>query len=318
MKLHAACFGALLAGIGLLFAGNTARADDIDDIEKIQKEVQLQLDQALKELNRALQQAGQQVPGGIPNIQMRGLNNRRLGGQVEDARLGSAIEKPSAVITDQLDLPKGQGMVLANVKADSPAAKAGLKTNDILLEINGKSVPSDEAEYYKLINDIKPGAAVDAVVLRKGKKETVKGVTLPEGKGDAGVPGLRILPRNGAGNNLPGAIVPNIQGLRLQLQGLQGLPGQPGAQAVPGAQRGINNGMTIDRKADGGWTSKYAEGDMAITINAKTVDGKTEVTEIEIKDGETTKKYGSVEVVPEKFRNDVQTMIRRSEVTLSR
>lgn len=315
MKFHAAFFGALIAGMVVLFGANSVRADDIDDVEKIQKQVQQQLDQALQELNRALQQAGQQVPGGIPNIQMR-PNVRRPGGQQEDARLGSAIEKPSTVLADQLDLPKGQGMVLSNVKADSAAAKAGLKTNDILLEINGKSVPSDEAEYYKLINDIKPGAAVDAVVLRKGKKETVKNVTLPEGKADAGVPGLRL--RNGAGNNIPGVIVPNLPGLRLQLQGLQGLPGQPGAQAVPGARPGIGNGMTIERKADGSWTSKYADGDMAITINAKSADGKTDVTEIEIKDGETTKKYGSVEAVPEKFRQDVKTMIRRSEVTLSR
>jgi membrane-associated protease RseP (regulator of RpoE activity) len=318
MKLQAAFIGAVVAGIALLSAGSSARADDVDDIEKIQKEVQQQLEQAFQELNCALQQAGQQVPGGIPNIQMRGVNNRRPGGPTEDARLGSAIEKPSSVITDQLDLPKGQGMVLSNVKADSAAAKAGLKTNDILLEINGKGVPSDEAEYYKLINDIKPGAAVDAVVLRKGKKETVKGVTLPEGKADAGVPGLRLVPRNGGGNNVPGVIVPNIQGLRLQLQGLQGLPGQPGARAIPGARGGIGNGMTIERKADGSWTSKYAEADMAITISAKTAEGKTEVTEIEIKDGETTKKYGSFDAVPEKFRADVQTMIRRSEVTLSR
>jgi membrane-associated protease RseP (regulator of RpoE activity) len=293
---------AWMALIGLL--GNSpARADQFDEIEK---QINKELERALQDVDRVLKQLGQQVPGGLPNIQVQGVvrNQLRRFGTPEDARLGAAIEKPGAVLSDQLDLPRGQGMVLTNVKPDSAAAKAGLKTNDILLEINGKSVPSEEPEYYKLINDIKAGTPVDAVVLRKGKKETVKGVTLPEGKADAGLPGIRNL-----------RVAPGVGNFRLIIPNIQGLPGIPG---VPGNVGGLAQGMTVERRADGGWTSKYQEGDMAITITGKTADGKTEVSEIEIKDGETTKKYQSVEAVPEKFRDDVKYMIRRTERTAAK
>src|SRR5437660_287970 len=63
---------------------------------------------------------------------------------------------------------------------DLPAAKAGLKTHDILLELGGKAVPSEVGDFMKALNEFKTGDKVDAIVLRKGKKETVKGVTLPE------------------------------------------------------------------------------------------------------------------------------------------
>src|SRR5439155_21475502 len=66
--------------------------------------------------------------------------------------------------------------------ADSAAAKAGMKAHDILLEINGKVVPDDTTEFLKIMNEIKADKPVDAVVLRKGKKETLKGLSLPEAK----------------------------------------------------------------------------------------------------------------------------------------
>ena len=39
-------------------------------------------------------------------------------------------------------------------------------------------------EFKKNLQDVKPDAAVDVVVLRKGKKETIKGVKLPEAKAE--------------------------------------------------------------------------------------------------------------------------------------
>lgn len=102
--------------------------------------------------------------------------------QPGDERLGVRLEKPADVVALQLDLPAGQGLVIQQVQADSAAAKAGLKTLDILLEINGKPVPSDPAAFTKLLTEIKVNTPVDAVVLRKGRKETVKGLTVPEAR----------------------------------------------------------------------------------------------------------------------------------------
>ena len=71
--------------------------------------------------------------------------------------------------------------MIAHVKAGSAAAKAGLKANDILLELNGKPKCSHEPkEFVKMLQEVKANTPVDAVVLRKGKKETLKGLSLPE------------------------------------------------------------------------------------------------------------------------------------------
>ena len=100
-------------------------------------------------------------------------------------------------MADQLDLPKDQGIVIAGVSDDSPAAKAGLKANDVLLELAGKPVPADVGALIKQVREIKADDEVSAVVLRKGRKETVKGLSLPEAKKQPALPGLRL-------PNLPG------------------------------------------------------------------------------------------------------------------
>ena len=102
-------------------------------------------------------------------------------------RLGVRVEAPSSAMADQLDLPKDQGLVIAEVVKDSAAAKAGLKANDVLLEINGKTVPSDAAGLAKMLSGMKADESVDALVLRKGKKVAVRGIKLGEGKAGGAV-----------------------------------------------------------------------------------------------------------------------------------
>src|SRR5262249_57640867 len=100
-------------------------------------------------------------------------------GRVSGGRRGVRGEKPTDVLASQLELPHGQGLVCVDVPADSPAGKAGIKPNDILLEVAGKPVPNNRDEFVKSLRDVKPDTAVDIVVMRKGRKETLKGVKLP-------------------------------------------------------------------------------------------------------------------------------------------
>jgi Zn-dependent protease with chaperone function len=96
-----------------------------------------------------------------------------------DRRLGAQLRAPEPALASQLDLPGGRGQVLVEVGANSPAARAGLKAHDVLLELSGKPVFSDQAKFSKLMDGVKPGTPVDVVVVRKGKKETIKGLTIP-------------------------------------------------------------------------------------------------------------------------------------------
>jgi beta-lactamase regulating signal transducer with metallopeptidase domain len=99
------------------------------------------------------------------------------GGASDKGRLGVTIEAVPAVIVEQLDLPKGQGVIIAQVIDGTPAAKAGLKTNDIVLEVAGKSVTVDDLS--KVVAGLKNDESFEVIVIRKGKREALKGVTIP-------------------------------------------------------------------------------------------------------------------------------------------
>jgi len=156
------------------------------------------------ELKRADEEAKKNPPAapGFPNIRIGGGNIQvipfpefpalpgvenpfagRAGGlRTRATVLGVQVEKPSAALAEQLDLPADVGVVVAAVVAGSPAEKAGLKKNDVLVKLAGKDAPNDPTAFAELVAELKAGEKFDLDVIRKGKKETVKGVELPQPK----------------------------------------------------------------------------------------------------------------------------------------
>jgi len=89
----------------------------------------------------------------------------------DHAWLGVAIEEAPEALAEQLGLDPGVGLVVTHVSADSPAAKAGLKKNDVLVELAGQSLVHP-AQLRKLVQARKPGDKVKLVFYRGGKKQT--------------------------------------------------------------------------------------------------------------------------------------------------
>jgi C-terminal processing protease CtpA/Prc len=157
-----------------------------DATAKGDSDFQKQLDQLrkdLEEMRRSMDQFRRGFPGRMPE----GFNPGEMMARFRpQGRLGVMVEKPGDALADQLDLKQGQGLVIHDVRADSAAAKSGFKNHDVIVELNGKPVTDDVGEFARMINDIKANTPVDAVVVRKGKKETIKGVSLPEAPPEAG------------------------------------------------------------------------------------------------------------------------------------
>jgi hypothetical protein len=225
-----------------------------------------------------------------------------------DGRLGARVEPASATLAEQLELPKGQGLVVREVQPDSAADKAGLKAHDILLELNGKTVPNRLDGLRRLLADIKPDAAVEVVVLRKGKKETIKDVKLPEAKETA--PGFA-----GGLPGAPGGFPPGAPQLPPG-----GFP-QPGAGGFPpGAPFGgdARSVMTTMIHTQDRFTLRHQEGSLIITLTGSTTDGKAKIKSIHVQDGARPEKYEEVDKVPEQYRDKVKNLIDMSEKSKAR
>lgn len=91
--------------------------------------------------------------------------------------LGIGVAKPDKGIYAQLPaLPKGCGFILRNVAPSGPAAKAGLKTMDIIWKLDGQLLVN-ENQMLVLLSHKNPGDEVKLAYFRSGQVNETK-VTL--------------------------------------------------------------------------------------------------------------------------------------------
>lgn len=86
--------------------------------------------------------------------------------------LGVESQDVNAEKAKELKLPAERGVLLGRIVSDSPAAKAGLKENDVITEINGQRVEG-EAQFRRMIREIPAGRSAQFVVWRDGRAQTV-------------------------------------------------------------------------------------------------------------------------------------------------
>src|SRR5580704_9891145 len=90
--------------------------------------------------------------------------------------LGVESQEISSEKAKELKLPAERGVLLERIVPDSPAAKAGLKDNDVITEINGQRIEG-AAQFRRMIHEIPAGRSVQFTVWRDGRAQSV-GVTL--------------------------------------------------------------------------------------------------------------------------------------------
>jgi len=99
-------------------------------------------------------------------------------GKVTRARLGILPQDVTPTIARQFGVKDSQGALVGEVESNSPAQKAGLKTGDIILEVNGNSV-YDANQLRNMISSMQPNSNVNLKVWRDGAQHTLP-VTLGE------------------------------------------------------------------------------------------------------------------------------------------
>lgn len=69
----------------------------------------------------------------------------------------------------------GEGVLITSVEKETPAAKAGLKPGDVIVQVGGKVV-KESGDIHEALAELKKGDSVDVMVVRRGQRETVKAV----------------------------------------------------------------------------------------------------------------------------------------------
>ncbi|MEH6951013.1 Do family serine endopeptidase [Nitrobacter sp. NHB1] len=93
-------------------------------------------------------------------------------GSVSRGWIGVQIQPVTADIADSLGLKKAEGALVAEPQADSPAAKAGIESGDVITAVNGATV-KDARELARTIGGLAPGTSIKLNILHKGNNKVV-------------------------------------------------------------------------------------------------------------------------------------------------
>jgi serine protease Do len=118
----------------------------------------------------------------------------------QSAGLAQAIEEPSPLLhsaatpgylgvlvgdidsetATKLRLKDTRGAVVTLIDHDAPAAQAGIRVNDVVLQVNGEAM--ENAEHFgRVLHEVPPGHTVSLVISRDGALQTIT-VQLCDGK----------------------------------------------------------------------------------------------------------------------------------------
>jgi serine protease Do len=144
-------------------------------------------------------------------------------GTVTRGWIGVQIQPVTPEIADSLGLKKAAGALVSEPQANSPAAKAGIASGDVITSLDGAAV-RDARELARKIGTMTPGASVELGLIHDGQEKTVRLTlgTLPNEKQaanqqkehevpDSDVPklGLTVAPGKADGGVVVTAVDPN-------------------------------------------------------------------------------------------------------------
>ena len=125
-------------------------------------------------INTAIIASGQGIGFAIPITMAKGIVDQlKSSGEVTRGWLGVAIQPLSSELAAYYGIKDGKGVLVTDVFKGDPAEQAGIRPQDIILEINGKKV-DDSRDLTRTIANKPVGETVAIKLLREGKEQQVK------------------------------------------------------------------------------------------------------------------------------------------------
>lgn len=176
-------------------------------------------------------------------------------GKVVRGWLGVSIQTVDESLAKGLNLDDPGGVVVSQVVDNSPAERAGLQTEDVILTLNGRKV-KDNSQLSADIAAMAPGSQANFTILRDGRKREIA-VTLGEQPANFGVRGNAPVQ-----DELLGFTVGTFNSRLAQRYDLDA------------NRRGVV--VTNIDAASSAYRAGLREGDLIVKVNRKTVQNVTE------------------------------------------
>jgi serine protease Do len=134
-------------------------------------------------INTAIVRNGNGIGFAIPSTMARRVSAELLDkGSVTRGWLGVSLQPLTPELATSFEARGKTGALVSDVVAGSPAARAGLKQGDIVLEFNGKKI-QNAGELARAVGMAKPGQSATLTVWREGAERTLE-VRLAEQPGE--------------------------------------------------------------------------------------------------------------------------------------
>jgi len=120
-------------------------------------------------------------------------NGQIIGAQFVSGRgsfLGVGVAEINAERAKALKLKEERGVEITRVEENSPAAKAGLKVGDVVLEYNGQRIEGTE-QFIRMVRETPPERQARLTVSREGATQTITAaISARKSAGFIGMPGF--------------------------------------------------------------------------------------------------------------------------------
>ncbi|MBT6600250.1 MAG: trypsin-like serine protease [Nitrospina sp.] len=130
-------------------------------------------------INTAVMQMGQGLGFSLPvDLAKKLIPELKANGKVTRSWLGVSVQDISLADKESLKLGVDQGSLVREVVVDSPAYKAGLKMNDVIVEFDGHTINSSR-NLPKEVVYTPAGKEISIKLVREGKNITVEAILQP-------------------------------------------------------------------------------------------------------------------------------------------
>jgi len=120
-------------------------------------------------INTLISSQGSGIGFAIPiNTAKQILEQLKQKGKVSRGFLGLVPQEITPELQKALDLSVDKGVIVSSIQSGSPADQVGLRRYDVILQVNGQKVESEDA-FRRMVADVSPGTTVQLQILRDGK-----------------------------------------------------------------------------------------------------------------------------------------------------